>query len=62
MTPQAAEVGTGIVYIYGIPDEGHNCDAMGCSSIAHVIARVPLVDRNYRAIKTTQSDASEKQA
>jgi hypothetical protein len=58
MTPQAAEVGIGMVYIYGIPDDSHNCDEMGCSSVAHIIARVPLVDRTYRPIKSPQSDAS----
>ena len=23
-------------------DEGHNCDAMGCSSVSHVLIRLPL--------------------
>lgn len=35
----------GEVIITGYPDwddEGHNCDEMGCSSVEHVLIRVPL--------------------
>lgn len=48
--PQYAVIRDRAVLIVGIPgiydwlpdDEGHNCDAMGCNSLEHVIARVPL--------------------
>lgn len=35
-------IGKGEIVITGIPDsedETHNCDAMGCSSVSHVIFR-----------------------
>ncbi|MCQ4925000.1 hypothetical protein NE686_18005 [Tissierella carlieri] len=33
-------IGKGEIVVTGIPnDEGHNCDAMGCNSINHVIYR-----------------------
>lgn len=25
-------------------ETGHNCDAMGCSSVSHVVLRVPIPD------------------
>lgn len=25
-------------------DESHNCDAMGCSSVSHVLVRLPLAE------------------
>jgi hypothetical protein len=33
--------------ILGIPDEGHNCDYMGCGSVGpHVIAHATLENHN----------------
>jgi hypothetical protein len=35
----------GDLVLLGTPrddDEGHNCDAMSCSSLSHVLLRVPL--------------------
>jgi hypothetical protein len=59
MKPQAVEVDAGKAYVYGIPDEDHDCDAMGCSSIAHVIAVVPLVDRQYRRLQSDGGSGHE---
>jgi hypothetical protein len=58
MTPQDVEVSKGKAYIWGIPDDDHNCDAMGCSSIAHIIAIVPVVDNDGSA---TASAGAERE-
>ena len=40
MIPQHVVLKDRKAIVIGIPDEDHNCDAMGCSTIEHVIARV----------------------
>ena len=45
--PDRIIIARGEVIVTGYPDwddEGHNCDEMGCSSVEHVILRVPLSD------------------
>lgn len=39
MKPQHVYIENGKATICGIPDADHNCDAMGCSSLEHVLCR-----------------------
>jgi TATA-box binding protein (TBP) (component of TFIID and TFIIIB) len=43
-------ISDGKIVITGWPDEddeSHNCDAMGCSSVSHVIFRADYTDSDY---------------
>ena len=43
-------ISDGKIVITGWPDEddeSHNCDAMGCSSVSHVIFRADYADSDY---------------
>ncbi len=35
---------SGHIVVYGIPNEEHNCDQMGCSSIDHVLYVKKIVE------------------
>lgn len=41
--PQAVYTRAGRAAVCGIPDDDHDCDAMGCSTLEHVLFRVPHV-------------------
>jgi hypothetical protein len=40
---QAVYTRAGRAAVCGIPDDSHNCDEMACSSVQHILARVPHI-------------------
>jgi hypothetical protein len=67
-TPPETSEGPVIQHVYtrggraavtGIPGPDHNCDAMGCSSLEHVIVRVPhTTDESPEPQTVTEKDAA----
>ena len=64
---EAWDTGTQFVII-GTPNdcedenspEYHNCDAMGCGSCCHVVARVPKVDTERESLRSQLDDQARK--